>query len=204
MGRQVYKMIFLASDWSLNDVCLREKAESPWSNLIHIIELSTSLKRHYWVSNGRTNWVRTLVPIRTWACSVSTSHRIAFAGINSIVCSNSTSTDRLVNPVQAALLLVFSVEFEMLGSCSLNSERAEKLCWLWLKCPAVFQSVNWWTDANYIRTGDTLQKESASFSEKSANIYQSKLRHIPKKTERSRHAYHNANWELQTCGVDRD
>jgi hypothetical protein len=74
MGRQVYKMMVLASDWSLNDACLREKAESPWSNLIHIIELSTSLKLHYWVSNGQANWVRTLVPVRPWACSVSTSH----------------------------------------------------------------------------------------------------------------------------------
>jgi len=53
----------------------KKKVESPWSNLIHIIELSTSLKRHYWVGNGPTNWVRTLVPVRPWACSVSTTHR---------------------------------------------------------------------------------------------------------------------------------
>ena len=67
--------------WSSLQICrwmtpiYVKKAEIPWSNLIHIIELSTSLKRHYWVSNGRTNWVRTLVPVRPWACSVPTAHR---------------------------------------------------------------------------------------------------------------------------------
>jgi hypothetical protein len=41
-GRPGYKMKVLASDCSLNDVCLCEKAECPCSNLIHIIGLSVT------------------------------------------------------------------------------------------------------------------------------------------------------------------
>ena len=45
-------------------------------------------------------------------------------------------------------------------------------------CAAVFHSVGWWTDTDYIRTGETLQKEAERFSEKSVNIHQSTRRHI--------------------------
>jgi len=163
IDRHGYKIMFLASDWSLNDACLREKAESLWSNLIHIIELSTSLKRHYWASNGRANWVRTLVPVRPWACSMSTSH--------------SNSHLRVLIQLTAQIQPVRTVSWTLykhngywcsawnLRCCSLNSGRAEQLCWWWFKCScSVSQRRLVWTDADYIRNGETLQKKAARWS----------------------------------------
>jgi len=70
----------------------------------------------------------------------------------------------------------------ILRCCSLNSERAEQLCWWWFKCHAVLHSVGWWTDAGYIRNGVTPPEEGSKIHRKICIIFTSQhRRHIIRK-----------------------